>query len=68
MYLVQIYKYCSSEDAEDDVSKHLDRMVEERGNSPDTKKLHSNLLEVNSKMRSWVKDKLTNFFAPMLQI
>ena len=43
-------------------------MVEERGNSPDTKNLHSNLLEVHSNMRSWVKDKLNNFLAPLLQI
>ena len=68
MDMVQIYTYCSSDDADDDVSKHLDTMVEERGNSPDTKNLHSNLLEVHSNMRSWVKEKLTNFLAPLLQI
>ena len=35
MDLIQNYTYCSGKDASDDVSKHLDTMVEERGNSPD---------------------------------
>ena len=43
-------------------------MLEERGNSPDAENLRSNLLEVHSKMRSQVKEKLTNVLAPMLQI
>ena len=43
-------------------------MVEERGNSPDVENLRSNLLEVHSKMRSQVKEKLTNVLAPLLQI
>ena len=43
-------------------------MVEERGNSQDADNLRSNLLEVHSKMRSWVNDKLTNVLAPLLQI
>ena len=43
-------------------------MVKERGNLPDTDNLHSNLLEVHSKMRSWVKHKLTNVLALLLQI
>ena len=47
MYLVRIYTYCSGDDADDDVSKHLDKMVEERGNSPDAENLRSNLLEVH---------------------
>ena len=43
-------------------------MVEERVNSPDVENLRSNLLEVSSKMRSWVKYKLTNVLASLLQI
>ena len=66
--MVRIYTYCSSDDADDDVSMHLDTMVEERGNSPDVENLRSNLLEVHSKIRSWVKDKLANVIAPLLQI
>ena len=68
MDLVHIFTYCSSDDADDDVSKHLDTMVEERGNSPDAENLRSNLLEVHSKMRSRVKENLTNVLAPLLQI
>ena len=30
--LVWIYTYCSGDDAADDVSKHLDKILEERGN------------------------------------
>ena len=45
--LVRIYTYCSGDDAGDDVSKNLDIMVEERGNSPDSENLLSNLLEVH---------------------
>ena len=52
--LVQIYHYCSGDNAVD-VTKHLDTMVEERGNSPYAEDLCSNLLEVHSKMRSRVK-------------
>ena len=50
------------------VTKHLDTMVEERGNSPDAENLRSNLLEVHSKMRSRVKENITNVLVPMLQI
>ena len=31
--LVRIYTYCLGDDADEDVSKHLDTMVKERGNS-----------------------------------
>ena len=68
MDLVCIYIYCSGDDANDDVSKNLDTMVEDRGKLPDTENLRSNLLEVHPKMRSWVKYKLTNILAPLLQI
>ena len=68
MDLVRIYNYFSGDDADDDVSKSLDIMVEEIGNSPDAENLRSNLLEVHSNMRSWVKDKLANVLAPLLQI
>ena len=54
MDLFRIYNYCSGDDV-DDVTKHLDTMVEERGNLPDAENLRSNLLEVHSKMRSRVK-------------
>ena len=53
--LVWIYNYFSGDDADDDEKKHSDTMVEERGNSLDAENLHSNLLEVHSKMRSQVK-------------
>ena len=43
-------------------------MVEEIGNSPDAENLRSNLLEVHSKMRFRVNEKLTNVLAPLLQI
>ena len=66
--LVRIYTYCVGDDADDDVSKHLDTMVEERDKSQDVKNLCSNLLEVHSKMQYRVKDKLNNVFAPLLQI
>ena len=65
--LVRIYNYFTGDDI-DDVTKHLDTMVEERGNSSDVENLRSNLLELHSKMRSRVKEKLTNFLAPLLQI
>ena len=68
MYLVRIYTYCSGDDANDDVSKHLDTMVEETGNSQDAVNLLSNLLEVHSKMRSRVKDNIKKLLAPLLQI
>ena len=66
--MVWIYTYCSDDDADDDASKHLGTMVEERGNSPYAENLRSNFLEVHYKMRSRVKDKLTNVLASMLQI
>ena len=58
--LVQIYTYCSGGDADDDVSKHLDTMVEERGNFQDPENLCSSLLEVHFNIRYRVRDKLTN--------
>ena len=58
--MVWIYTYCSGDNADDDVSKHLDTILEERGNSPDAENLRSNLLEVHSKMRSRLKDKLSS--------
>ena len=66
--LVWIYNYCSGDEADNDVTKHLHAMVEERGNSPDADNLRSNLLEVHSNMRSQVKDKLTNVLTLLLQI
>ena len=66
VYLFWIYNYCSGYDA-DDVTKHIDTMMEERGKSPDVENLCSNLLEVHSKMRYWVKENLTNVLAPLLQ-
>ena len=68
MDLVRVYNYCSGDNADDDVSKHLDIMVEERGNSPDAENLSRNLLELHYKIRSLIKDKLTNFLAPLLKI
>ena len=68
MDLVRIYTYCSGDDAVDNVSKHLATMVEDRGNSQDAEDLQSNLLEVHSKILSWVKDMLTNVLAPLLQM
>ena len=67
VYLVRIYNYCSGDNV-DDVTKHLDTMVEERGNSPEAENLHSNLLEVHYMMRYRVKENLTNVLAPLLQI
>ena len=64
--LVRIYNYCSGENNYD-ATKHLGKMVEDRGNSPDAENLLSNLLEVHSMMRSQVKDNLTNVFEPLLQ-
>ena len=66
--LVRIYTYCSGDNADDDVSKQLDTMVEKRGNSPYAENLHSNLLEVHSKIRYRVKDKLANVLATLPQI
>ena len=68
MDLVQIYTYCSGGDADDDVSKHFDTMVEERDNLPDAENLRSNLLEIHSKMRSRVKKELLNVLAQVLCI
>ena len=68
MDLVWIYTYCSGDDADNDVSKHLDIMVEERGNSSYVENLISNLLEAHSKMIYQVKDKITNVLAPLLKI
>ena len=68
MDLVWIYFYCPGDDASDGVSKNLDTMVEDRGNFPDAENLRSKLLEVHTNMRSWLKYKLTNILAPLLQI
>ena len=65
--LVRIYNYCSGDDV-DDVTKHLDTMAEEIGNSPEAENLRSNLLEVHSKMRFQINENLANFLAPLLQI
>ena len=54
MDMVWIYNYFAGDNT-DDVTKHLDIMVEEIGNSPDAENLRSNLLEVHSNMRSQVK-------------
>ena len=48
--LVRVYTYCSVDDANDDVSKYLDTMVEERCNSQDAENLLSNLLKVHPKI------------------
>ena len=66
--LVRIYNYCSGDNTDDYVSKHPYTMVEQRGNSPDVENLCSYLLEVYYKMMYRLKDKLTNFLAPLLQI
>ena len=66
--LVRIYTYFSGEDADDDVLKHLDTMVEDRGKSQDLENLRSNLLEVHSKMWYRVNNKITNVLAPLLKI
>ena len=42
--LVWIYTYFSGDDTNYDVLKHIDTMVEERGNSQDAENLRSNLL------------------------
>ena len=68
MDLVWIYTYCTGDDANEDVSKHLDTMVEERGNSQDAENVRRNLLEVHSKMWYRVKDKLTSVLVPLLKI
>ena len=57
--MVWIYNYWSGDDADEDVSKHLDAMVEERGRSQAAEKLRRNWLEVHCKMQHWVKYKLT---------
>ena len=44
MDMVRIYTYCSGDNSDDDVSKHPDTMLEDRGNSPDVDNLRSNLL------------------------
>ena len=67
MDLVRIYNYYSGDNFYD-VTKHLDTMVEKRGNSPYAENLRSNLLEVHSKMRSRLKENLTNVLAPLLQL
>ena len=68
MDLVRIYTYCPGDDSDEYVSKHLDTMVEDRGNSQDVENLRSNLLEVHSNMMYQVKDKLANFLAALLKI
>ena len=68
MDIVQIYTYCAGESENEDVSKHLDAKVEERGNSQAVENLPKDLLDVNWKMRHRVKDNLTNVLAPLLNI
>ena len=68
VYMFWIYTYCSGGNINEDVSKHLATIVEDRGNSQDADNLLINLLEVNYKMRYRVKEKLTNELAPLLKI
>ena len=66
--LVRIYNYFSGDDADDDVTKHLNTMVKERDILPDTEKMCSNLLEVHSNTRFQVKENITNVLALLFQI
>ena len=66
--LVRIYTYCSGDDADEDVSKQLYTMVENRGKSQDAENLRSNLLEVHYKIQYRLKEKLTNILAPLFKI
>ena len=67
MDLVRIYNYFSGDNV-DDVTQHLDKMVEERCNSPDVENLRSDSLEVNYNMWYRVKENLINVLAPLIQI
>ena len=67
MDIFWIYTCWSGDDSDDDVSNNLDTVVEERGHLPDAENLRSNLLDVNSNMRSQVNDKLTNIIVPLLK-
>ena len=45
--LVQIYTYFSGDNCNEHLYKHLDEMVEERGNSQAAENLNRNLLEAH---------------------
>ena len=66
--LVRIYTYFLCDNSNEDVSKHLDAMVEEIGNSQAVDNLRRNLLEVHFKMRHRVQDKLINFLGLLIYI
>ena len=65
---IYTYTYFSGDDADEHVSKQIDAMVEDRGNSQAAEILHMNLLEVHSNMWHWVKDKLTTVLVMMLEV
>ena len=65
--LVQIYTYYSGDNSNEDVSKHLDKIAEERCNWQDAENLRRNLLEVHSNMWYWFKDIVTNVLALLLK-
>ena len=50
MDMVHIYTYFSGDYANEDVSKHLDAIVEERGNLQAVDNLRKNLPKVHGKM------------------
>ena len=68
MYLVRIYTYFPGDDDDVDLSKHLDAMVEERGNSQAVYNLRMNLLEVHCKIRHRLKDMFVHVLAPLLDV
>ena len=68
MDLVQIYTYFSGDNCDEHLYKHVDEMVEERGNSQAAENLLRNLLEVHCKMRYKGKDNIKNVLAPLLNI
>ena len=47
MDLIRIYTHCSGDDADEDMSKYLDAIVEERGKPQDMDNLRMNLIEVH---------------------
>ena len=66
--MVWIYTYCPYDDTDNNVSKHLDTMVKERGKSLDADNLRINLIGLHYNMRYLVKDKGTNVQSPLIQI
>ena len=50
------------------MSKHLDTIVEEKGNSQAAENMTRNLLEVHCNIWHLVKDKLTNVLVPLINI